>query len=94
MPSISKTRIGEINETRQQVYGRYMQLHEQDALVAGQRARQEGLARGHRDAPDLFEQFTRDSGTHDLSAIESLDNSVMAAFDGGGRRLEKLNQLK
>jgi hypothetical protein len=89
-----KTRIGEINETRQQVYDRYMQLHEQDALVAGQRARQEGLARGHRDAPDLFEQFTRDSGTPDFSATASLDNSVMAALDGGGRQLEKVEPPK
>jgi hypothetical protein len=89
-----KSRIGEINETRQQVYGRYMQLHEQDALVAGQRARLEGLARGHRDAPDLFEQFTRDSSTRDFSATESLDNSVMAALDGGGRQLEKVEPPK
>ena len=74
-------RLGDINTSRQSVYADYMQTHEVDAFLSGQRVRSQAMARGYKPAPEI--QSARRSAAANAEIEYILDN----AFESIGRHV-------
>jgi len=74
-------RLDDINTSRQSVYTDYMQTHEVDAFLSGQRARSQAMERGHKPAPEIQAARRTASETAEIEYI--LDN----AFESIGRHV-------
>lgn len=76
-----ETRLTDINASRRSVYADYMQTHEVDAFLSGQRARSQAMERGYRPAPEI--QAARRTASQNAEIEYLLDNS----FESIGRHL-------
>lgn len=76
-----ETRLDDINASRRSVYADYMQTHEVDAFLSGQRARAQAMERGHKPAPEI--QAARRTASQNAEIEYLLDN----AFESIGRHV-------
>lgn len=76
-----ETRLQDINASRRSVYADYMQTHEVDAFLAGQRARAQAMERGHQPASEIRAANNRASENAEIEYL--LDNS----FESIGRHV-------
>ena len=76
-----ETRLVDINTSRRGVYADYMQTHEVDAFLSGQRARSQAMERGHKPAPEI--QAARRTASENAEIEYLLDNS----FESLGRHV-------
>ncbi|CAN5507594.1 hypothetical protein BH11CYA1_BH11CYA1_17680 [soil metagenome] len=81
LKDILEKRLGDINTSRQAVYADYMQTHEVDAFLSGQRARSQAMERGHKPAPEI--QAARRTASDNAEIEYILDN----AFESIGRHV-------